>query len=80
MPKAMLEFNLPEEREEFNSAVNATRNEATISEVINALAKVMNKGYLPQDFPNSIKVDENLELFCENMILLINRKTDWSIE
>lgn len=80
MPKAILEFNLPEEKEEFNSAINATRNEAVISEVINILAKVMNKEYLPNDFSTKIKANENLKLFCENLILFINQKTDWSIE
>lgn len=80
MPKAILEFNLPEEKEEFNSAINAIRNEAIISEVINILAKIMNKGYLPQDFPKKIKANENLKLFCETLILFINQKTDWSIE
>lgn len=80
MTKAILEFNLPEEQSELDSAIYGSKNEVVISKVLNILAKVMNKGYLPPHWTEEITVDENLEKFCQALIVQINQLTNWRIE
>ena len=80
MTKAILEFNLPEEQSELDSAIYGAKNEVVISKILNILAKVMNKGYFPSHWPEEIKADDNLEIFCERLVCEINELTNWRIE
>ena len=68
--KAILEFNLPEEREEFNLALNGHKAQIIIDEIFSELRKNLKYGRTTQ-FQGLQVTDEQLYEVLENVRELI---------
>lgn len=64
MPKATLSFNLPEEREEYEDAINGTKYKIQIDDTWNALFRPYYKhGYSDPEINELLEKEDAVKLF-----------------
>lgn len=74
--KAILEFNIPEEQDEFNDSINGTKYKSKIEDLWNELFRPFSKHGYENDRINQLLTDEKCVELLENLIDIFHEVAD----